>query len=148
MHKKTTQQVVTYNTSLVSTLKNQHQKMMRKYKHILEFSEAGQYSQLNKALKTFSDLIRDHLRDERELYMYLEYVVSKNDGTYRNTRAEMKDIAVDICSIINLHINTPVTEHTISNFRKDFSSLGKSLLGRMRHEEKYLFNDYTNHNAE
>ena len=59
----------------------------------------------------------------------------------------MKDIAVDVRSIINLHINTPVTEHTIHDFRKDIASLGKNLLGRMRHEEKHLFDDYTNHHA-
>ena len=148
MNKKTTQQVVSYNPSLVATLKSQHQQLMKKYKHILEVSEVQQYLQLNESLKIFSDLITEHLRDERELYMYLEYIVSKNDGTYRNTGTEMKDIAVDIRSVINLHINTPVTEYTVNDFRKDFSLLGKNLLGRMRHEEKHLFNDYTSHNAE
>ncbi len=145
MQNKKETQAIQYNSSLVKSLETQHKVLMSKYKSILEFAEKGNFPELNKSLNGFSQLISDHFRDERELYMYLELIISQSDGTYRNVRAEMKDIALSIHSFINLHTNVPVSEHTLDGFKKDFALLGKELLGRMRHEERHLFKDYSGH---
>lgn len=143
MSKNAEKTVIPHNPKLPTLLKNQHQTLMSHYKDTLMFADAKKYPELNKSLHHFSESITNHFRDERELYMYLEYVVSNNDGTYRDTRTEMKDIALIIKSLINLHINTPVTEGSIDKFYKDFSLIGKELLGRMRYEETHLFKDYS-----
>ncbi len=148
MQNKKTTQAIPYDSSLVKSLEIQHEVLTEKYEGILELANNQKYQHLNKSLNEFSTLITDHFRDERELYMYLELIVSQSDGTYRYVRAEMKDIALSVCSLINLHTNVPVAEHSIDNFKKDFSLLGKDLLGRIRHEEKHLFNDYSTHGAE
>jgi hypothetical protein len=148
MQNKKANQAIPYNSSLVKSLEVQHKVLTKKHESILELAEIQQYQELNQSLSEFSTLITDHFRDERELYMYLELIVSQSDGSYRGVRAEMKNIAVSIFSTLNLHINVPVAEHSIDKFKKDFSLLGKDLLGRMRHEEKHLFSDYSEHGAE
>ena len=147
MKTNSAQPIIEHNTQLPIILKSQHKNIMLKFKNTLEYAETRQYTLLQKSLSEFSYLLTEHFRSERELYMYLELVVSGSDGSYRNTRNEMKDIAVAIFSIINLHTNTTVNDHTIDQFKKDFALLGKELLGRMRHEEKYLFDDYSRHGA-
>ena len=147
MQKNTTAQIISFNVSLVSILKTQHKALMSKYKEIIGFIETKDYSKLNQSLKNFNSLTTIHFRDERELYMYLELIISESDGTYRAARKEMKDIAVTIFSIINMHTNTAVNDHTLDQFKIDFALLGKELLGRMRHEEKHLFNDYVLHSS-
>jgi hypothetical protein len=133
------------NPELVYQLIGDHKGLMLKYNEVLNYAQNKQYLELQSALSNFSGLITKHFSNERELYMYLELVVSNSDGTYTSTRAEMKDIAVSIHSTINLHENMSVNDDTVDKFMSDFGQLGKDLLGRMRFEERHLFNDYSKH---
>ncbi len=144
MSKDAEKTFISHNPKLPALLKQQHQTLMSHYKETLMLADSRKYPELNQSLHHFSQSINDHFKDERELYMYLEYVVSNNDGTYRDTRAEMKDIALTIKSLLNLHLNTPVAEGSIEMFYKNFSLIGKELLGRMRYEETHLFEEYLN----
>ncbi len=135
-------EIIPKNIELLIRLEAQHKELMLKYKEILNTVKQKQYLALRVALNEFTELITNHFIAERELYMYLELVVSNSDGTYNATRAEMKDIALSIRSVLNFYINIPVTNETADKFIADFGILGKDLLGRMRFEETHLFSDY------
>lgn len=139
--------MVPYNPILLSALEIEHKALMAKFLNILDHAKKKQFQLLNQTLKEFSTLMSNHFRAERELYMYLEHVVSNGDKRYYSVRAEMRDIALSINSKINSYTNVPVCKQTLRVFKKDFALIGKMLVGRMRHEEKHLFIDYSTHTA-
>lgn len=138
-------QILNKNPTLVDSLKNQHKELLVLFVSITEHAKDKNLIELNQLLNEFHSLVKDHIKLERELYMYLELIVSNSDGRYYNTRAEMRDIALLIKSKLNLHFNTPINNKTLKIFKHDFAILGKALLGRIRHEEKHLFKDYETH---
>ena len=133
--------------SLVASLEKQHKELLVLFLSITEHAKNKYFLELNQSLNIFTSKVKEHITLERKLYIYLELIVSKSDGRYYNTRAEMRDIALLVKSKLNLHLNTPITDKTLEVFQNDFAILGKALLGRMRHEEKHLFKDYTEHEA-
>ena len=138
-------QILNKNPTLVDSLKNQHKELLVLFVSITEHAKDKNLIELNQLLNEFHSLVKDHIKLERELYMYLELIVSNSDGRYYNTRAEMRDIALLIKSKLNLHFNTPINNKTLKIFKHNFAILGKALLRRMRHEEKHLFKDYETH---
>ncbi len=131
-----------YNPDLINLLGAEHQELGADCDLIFRYIKNKDFDELNKAFNRFSSLLQTHWANERKMYTYLDLVVSKCDGRYKDTRTEMRAIASSINSTINLHTNIPINKSTLKDFKKDFSILTKALIGRIRYEEKYLFKEY------
>ena len=136
-----------YDSNLIDLLEAEHQELGSDCDLIFEYIKNKNFTELNKTFKRFSSLLQIHWTNERKMYMYLELVISKSDGRYRDTRSEMRSISSSISSAINLHTNVPISQETLKVFKNDFSILTKALIDRIRYEEKYLFEEYTSHTS-
>jgi len=131
-----------YDPDLTDLLIAEHQELWVDCDLIFKHIKDKDFTQLNEVFKRFSSLLKIHWASERKMYTYLELVVSKSDGRYRDTRTEMRSIATSISSTINLYTNMPINDKNLNTFKKDFAILAKALIGRIRYEERYLFKEY------
>jgi len=131
-----------YDPDLTDLLEAEHQELWVDCDLIFKYIKDKDFTRLNEVFKQFSSLLKAHWASERKMYTYLELVVSKSDGRYRDTRTEMRAIATSISATINLYTNMPINDENLNRFKKDFAVLTKALVGRIRYEEKYLFKEY------
>ncbi len=136
-----------YSPDLIFLLEAEHEELGADCDLIFRHIKSENFTELNAVFKQFSSLLKVHWANERKMYTYLDLVVSKSDGRYRDTRTEMRAIAASVNSTINLHTNIPINKTTLKVFKKDFAILTKALIGRIRYEEKYLFKEYDEHNS-
>lgn len=145
--------VIPYNPELIEGLQEDHKALLTIYSKIMEHAKAKQYAELTFGLDGFDELLKSHLRKEsHELYMYLEFVVAKDEGNedrkmFRDFRLEMKEIAVTVRGFVNQYTNIPVTNTTVDQFIADFTQLGGVLVERINREEKNLYLIYNRYNS-
>jgi hypothetical protein len=146
--KESKKHIIPYKPNLIADLESDHKNLLISYKRIMNSADKKQYAKLTLCLNGFSELLKSHLRKESiYLYMYLEFVIGKENGImdskiFRAFRLEMKNISVAVSGAINLYTNTPVTDETVDKFIKDFSEIGSILVDRIEREEKNLYPIY------
>ncbi len=137
---------VRYNSNLISELVKEHEALLKVYTKMLSAIETKNFSSIAQYLKEFDQGLRTHLlREHVELYVYLEYILSKRTRAFQemhNLRLEMDHISTEVITFLNVHQAAPVNEKTIAQFEHDFIQIGEVLVGRIQREENSLYTLY------
>jgi len=137
---------VRYNSNLISELVKEHEVLLKVYTKMLSAIETKNFSLITQYLDEFDQKLRAHLlREHVELYVYLEYILSKQTRAFQemhNLRVEMDHISTEVITFLNIHQTIPVNEKTVAQFEHDFVQIGEVLVGRIQREENSLYTLY------
>lgn len=139
-----------YNYKLIETLENEHKELLRVYRSLMQSTEERQYKLIPLQIKEFCMCLTEHLRHEdSELYIYLDYYHLKRNKleeqeVLKDFRSEMKEITIELESMLHQSPNLPVTDKTLKGFLLEFKAIGNILMNRIRREESVLYPLYEN----
>ncbi len=137
---------VRYNSNLISELVKEHEALLKVYTQMLSAIETKNFPLIAQYLKEFDKGLRAHLlREHVELYVYLEYILSKRTRAFQemhNLRIEMDHISTEVITFLNVHQAAPVNEKTVVQFEHNFVQIGEVLVGRIQREENSLYTLY------
>lgn len=139
-----------YNSKLVDMLKSEHVDLLGLYKKLMKSADERDFDSIPFHLIKFNQTLTDHLKHEdSELYIYMDYYHERGNffseqAMLNDFRSEMKEITIELSSIINQSPNIPVTDRTIDGFLFDFKLIGEILHDRIHREETVLYPLYNN----
>jgi len=138
---------ISYNPELIKRLVSEHQYLLGIYTAIISASESRDYELLKEKLNDFGINLKAHLLTEHiELYIYLEYILSSDQKTFRymhELRMEMDEISSEVIGFLHTYRSNPVNDQNVEKFQKQFEKIGHILSERIQREEKTLYTLYT-----
>jgi len=138
-----------YNYKLIENLETEHGALLETYKLLMRSANERDYESISGFLNEFCMSLTEHLKHEdNELYLFLDFNYSEakfhqEQSVLKDFRSEMKNITVELESIIHQSPNIPVSDKTVEGFILEFNELGKILVDRIHREETDLYPLYT-----
>jgi len=141
-----------YNSELVGVLKSEHVDLLRLYKQLMASADERDFDAIPFHLIKFNQTLTEHLKHEdSDLYIYMDFYHERGNffneqAMLKDFRSEMKEITIELSSLINQSPNIPVTDRTIDGFLFDFNLIGEILQDRIHREETVLYPLYNDLN--
>jgi hypothetical protein len=137
-----------YKYGLVDSFLKTHQEILTVYTTIMSNAKDKDYAILPLMLSQFSKKCFDHFNDEEELYTFMKALAGSRSEIERRIAmefsAEMKNLSLELFTILNQSRFIPVNDTTVVGFIDEFQQLGDVLQERIKREEAVLYPMYEN----
>ena len=137
-----------YKYGLVDGFIKDHQELLSDYETIMSSAKDKDYAILPLMLSKFSKKCFNHFDEEEELYTFMKALAGSRSGVERRIAnefgAEMKNLSLELFTILNQSKFIPVNDNTVVGFLDEFGQLGGILKERMNREEAVLYPMYEN----
>ena len=134
---------ISYDPSLVDTLKRDHGDLVGQYQRLGQLQQLGRYNDIRGELVNFKTRFEAHILTENvRFYTYLEQSLM-NDGhnaeLMRDFRREMNTIARGVVTFVKKYQAAEFTVAEREQFDQDYQAVGGLLSQRIEREESSLY---------
>jgi regulator of sigma D len=138
------QRTITYDPSLIDTLKKDHSKLVTIYSNMWkEGFEKRDYKKLASLIAEFKAGFQSHLLKENvKFYVYLEQSLAGDLHTLqvvKDFRTDMNDIANAVIQFCKKYSHQAFTTEMEQEFERDYIKVGEVLTRRVSMEENELY---------
>jgi len=135
-----------YKYGLIDSFMEDHQEILSVYEIIMSNAKDKDYAILPLMLSRFSKKCSNHFNSEEELYTFMKALAGSRSEVERKVATEfsveMKNLSLELFTILNQSKFIPVNDSTVDGFLEDFCQLGAILQERISREETVLYPMY------